>query len=319
METNAFSNAAPRLDIDPQTLPIEALEDEITTLSASITVATWRLLVLIAELDRRGKWGSWGLASCAHWLNWKCGIALGAAREKVRVAHALAGLPKVSDALSRGELSYSKARAITRVATPESQDYLLMIARHGTASHVEKLVRAYRHVERLQESARATQRTTRSVHCAGASRMTVRWSSRCACPPSRAHGGAGDPRRRRCAMARARRCRSRAGTRGRRFRGNVGIEPSSNSFDNAESPVSARRADALCHVAEQFLAHEAVTHARPNATRSWYTWTARCCRSDGHGDCCHIEHGGAIAAGDGATTRMRRLGRHTEKAETASR
>jgi len=65
MDATAFSDYPPRLDIDPNTLPLEALEDEITTLSASITVATWRLLVLIAELDRRGKWGSWGLASCA--------------------------------------------------------------------------------------------------------------------------------------------------------------------------------------------------------------------------------------------------------------
>ncbi|MEQ8516364.1 MAG: DUF222 domain-containing protein, partial [Chromatocurvus sp.] len=79
-----------------------------------------------------------------------CGIALGAAREKVRVAHALADLPQMSEAFREGRLSYSKVRAMTRVATPENEDYLLMIARHGTASHMERLVRSYRRVGRIE-------------------------------------------------------------------------------------------------------------------------------------------------------------------------
>jgi hypothetical protein len=62
----------------------------------------------------------------------------------VRVAHALQSLPKISAAMERGELSYSKARAMTRVATPGTEDYLLMIARHRTAQHVEEVVRRFR-------------------------------------------------------------------------------------------------------------------------------------------------------------------------------
>src|SRR5258706_10264896 len=80
------------------------------------------------------------LPSCAHWLNFKCGLNLGAAREKVRVAHALAGLPKIAASMSRGELSYSKVRAVTRVACEATEDTFLMIALHGTAHHVERLV-----------------------------------------------------------------------------------------------------------------------------------------------------------------------------------
>ena len=164
--------------------------------------------MLIAELARRNAWQQWGVLSCAHWLDWKCGIDMGAAREKVRVARALENLPLVSEALARGELSYSKARAITRVATPESQDYLLMIARHGTASHVEKLVRAYRRVERLHEAARA-----RSTHA----QRALRWGfeddgsmTDHRAPARRAGraGAAGDSRGGRCAVARARRRRS---------------------------------------------------------------------------------------------------------------
>jgi len=133
-------------------------ENEITELAAHIHAATYRLLELISEFDEREGWGGPGLRSCAHWLNWKCGIGLGAAREKVRVAHALKDLPKISDAFRHGTISFSKVRAMTRVATPENEEYLMMIARHGAASHVERLVRQFRKVKRIealeQENAR---------------------------------------------------------------------------------------------------------------------------------------------------------------------
>src|SRR5690606_13950057 len=102
---------------------------------------------------------------CAHWLGWKCGIDQGAAREKVRVARALEALPKISAAMAGGELSYSKVRALSRVATPATEDTLLMIALHGTAAHVEKVVR---HFRRAQESIalerEARQLATRGLH-----------------------------------------------------------------------------------------------------------------------------------------------------------
>jgi len=99
-----------------------------------------------------------GLNSCAHWLNWQCGIDLGAAREKVRVAHALKDLPRISEAFRAGRLSYAKVRAMTRVATPDNEDYLLMTAHHGTASHVERLVRGYRQVKRAEALAQENDR-----------------------------------------------------------------------------------------------------------------------------------------------------------------
>src|SRR6056297_3776127 len=126
------------------------IESEITELAAHIHAATFRLLELIREFDERDGWGGPGLRSCAHWLNWKVGISLGAAREKVRVAHALKGLPKISDAFRRGTVSFSKVRAMTRVATPGNEEYLMMIARDGTASHVEQLVRQFRKVRRIE-------------------------------------------------------------------------------------------------------------------------------------------------------------------------
>ena len=95
-------------------------------------------------------WGN-GFKTCAHWLNWRVGLDLGAAREKVRVAHALATLPLIREALAAGEISYSKARAVTRVATPETEERLLQVARAGTAAHVEQIVRGWRTVDRHAE------------------------------------------------------------------------------------------------------------------------------------------------------------------------
>src|SRR3982751_2513412 len=107
---------------------------EICTLTGRLNAANYELLVLIAEFDHRKGWSDSSTQSCAHWLNWKCGIAMGAAREKVRVAHALESLPKVSAAMKSGHVSYSKVREITRVSTPENEEYLLMLCEHGTAS-----------------------------------------------------------------------------------------------------------------------------------------------------------------------------------------
>jgi HNH endonuclease len=76
---------------------------------------------------------------------------MNAAREKLRVAHALAKLPKISERFDKGQLSFSKVRAITRIADKSNEDYLLMIAEHGTAHHVEKLVSKYRTAKRLQD------------------------------------------------------------------------------------------------------------------------------------------------------------------------
>jgi hypothetical protein len=148
----------------PQSVSTEALIDQITELAGHLNAGTYRWLMLIAEFDRRLGWNCGLTKSCAHWLNWKCGIDLGAAREKVRVAHALASLPLISAAMARGELSYSKVRALTRVACAGTEAALLSMALHGTASHVEKLVRHYRHVLEVAELKReARQYTNRSL------------------------------------------------------------------------------------------------------------------------------------------------------------
>src|SRR5712664_2638639 len=136
---------------------LERLGDEIAALSAHLDAASARLLDLIREFDARGGWGN-GFKSCAHWLTWRIGLDRGAAREKVRVARALGTLPRLADALARGELSYSKVRALTRVATPETEERLLKVGRAGTAEHVERIVRGWRRVDRIAEAKQSAQR-----------------------------------------------------------------------------------------------------------------------------------------------------------------
>jgi len=140
------------------------LISQITQLAGHLNAANARFLTLIAELDRRQGWVEWGVKSCAHWLSWKCGIGLGAAREKVRVAHALEALPHVAAAMAEGRISYFKARELTRVADASNEDYLLNIALCGTTSHVEQVVRGYRRALDAQELTReAIQQRDRSL------------------------------------------------------------------------------------------------------------------------------------------------------------
>ena len=133
----------------------DTLAAAVSTLAAHIHAATYRLLVLIAELDRREVWAAQGALSCAHWLSWTCGIDTHTAREKVRVARALTELPLLSEALAKGELGYSKVRALTRIATGDNEADLLNIGLHGTAQHVGKFVRLHRRAKRAEETERA--------------------------------------------------------------------------------------------------------------------------------------------------------------------
>ena len=125
---------------------LDRLGDRIATLSARIQAATYELLCDLREFDRHHGWE--GFRSCAHWLNWRIGLDLGAAREKLRVATALADLNHLSAAMACGRLSYSIVRALTRVATPDTEARLIAVACCATAAQVERLVRGWRQADR---------------------------------------------------------------------------------------------------------------------------------------------------------------------------
>ena len=123
---------------------IAAMGEAIAETAAIVDVATHRFLTQLREFDRVDGWHRAGALSCAHWLSWRVGMDLGAAREKVRVAKKLAELPVIDEALRKGEISYSKVRAMTRVATAENEGDLLGMARCATGAQLEKICRLER-------------------------------------------------------------------------------------------------------------------------------------------------------------------------------
>jgi hypothetical protein len=127
-------------------MPVERLEREITRQAADINAATCRWLLLVGEFDRREGWAAWGCRSCSHWLSYRCGLSPAAGREQARVARLLEGLPEIRATFGRGELCYSQVRALTRVATAETEGQLVMIARHASAAQLERIVRGFRWV-----------------------------------------------------------------------------------------------------------------------------------------------------------------------------
>lgn len=127
-----------------QPLPLAELESQVLTMAGHLTAGQCRFLELLAEFDRRDGWAGPGLRSCAHWLSWRIGMSLRTAVEQLRVAHALEQLPAIRRSFAAGRVSYSKVRAITRIAQPDTEQELLDLAMSGTTSHVERVVRAAR-------------------------------------------------------------------------------------------------------------------------------------------------------------------------------
>jgi hypothetical protein len=153
-------------------MPLHDLESELLGLAGHIAAAECRFLQLLAEFDDRGGWCGDGIRSCAHWLAWRAGMSLRTGVERLRVAHALRNLPRITEEFAAGRLSYSKVRAITRIAGSDTatltrmaaeiaagtselrhtavadpaaaERVLLNLALSGTASHVETIVQAVR-------------------------------------------------------------------------------------------------------------------------------------------------------------------------------
>ena len=142
--------AAAALGEPAEPADLDRLGDRIAELSARIDAATYELLCYLHQFNQQYGWE--GFRSCAHWLNWRTGLDLGAAREKLRVAAALAELPHISAAMACGRLSYSKVRALSRVASPATEARLLAVACGATAAQVERLVRGWRQADQAAQA-----------------------------------------------------------------------------------------------------------------------------------------------------------------------
>ncbi len=138
---------------------IEKLDDEVAQLFAEVFAITARALEKLREFDALDGPKKLGFQSCAHWLNHRVGLSLGTAREHIRVAHALTKLPEIAAAFSAGTLSFSKVRALTRIANPKNESDLLAMAEEATASKIEKIVRACRRLSLDEAKAHAQARS----------------------------------------------------------------------------------------------------------------------------------------------------------------
>src|SRR3954451_7703957 len=127
--------------------PLPELARAITAGAVRLAAATAAWLRLVAEFDERGGWFGVGISSCGQWLAWQCGLAPGTAREHVRVARALRGLPRIEAAFGAGRLSYAKVRALTRIAAADCEAALLEFALSATASQTERFCREWRRVD----------------------------------------------------------------------------------------------------------------------------------------------------------------------------
>jgi hypothetical protein len=264
----------PALPTDPAlaALSRDDLEAQITEMAGQLNAATYRWLMLIAEFDRRQGWGDGRLQSCAHWLNFKVGLNLGAAREKVRVAHALSGVPKIAAAMARGSLSYSKVRALTRVATPETEETLLMIALYGTAHHVESVARYFRQAEEAAELSReARQQATRTVDY---------WFD---------HDGSLVLKARLPALGGAQLLKALEVA----LEAVPATEVNVALAEEQRLTFQARRADALALVAESYLQGEAVNLSTADRHQVVLHVDAETLRDQAPGRC-HLEHGPAL-------------------------
>jgi hypothetical protein len=144
---SAVANAVPSASRPDAVRSIDELDAAICRLASRIHAESYQLLVLVREFDDRLGWAKWSFPSCAEWLSWRCGISLSAAREKVRTAQALRDLPGISLAFREGRLSYTKVRALTRVAALHDEDALVRYALDATAPMVEERCRQIRNVQ----------------------------------------------------------------------------------------------------------------------------------------------------------------------------
>lgn len=151
---------------DPGALSDEALEAALCTHAAHIAAAECRFVLMVAEVDRRGLWADQGARTCAHWLSWRCGLSGGVAREHIRVGRALEGLPATKAAFARGEISYSKVRALTRIASPDFEAALLEMATLATASQLETIVSAFRRASEGEGARALARHRLRYLHAA---------------------------------------------------------------------------------------------------------------------------------------------------------
>jgi hypothetical protein len=267
-------------------LPTEHLEHELCQLASHLTAAMARWISLVDEFDRREGWGKWGgVVSTSHWISWRCACSERMAREHVRVARALRELPLTRDMFAAGELSYSKVRALTRVATPESEEFLLHQATYATASQLDRMLSAFRQSERPDPEWHGAPELRWSWNRDGSLRVEARLSP--------------DDGRAFLDALEAARAQIRADARASGEEdGPAGPQEASGPAEPRPEPLLGdvvTNADALSLIAESFLATGPKERAGPQRQRLIVHVDAAALANDGPG-CAKLEYGPHISS-----------------------
>ncbi|MGD8495724.1 MAG: DUF222 domain-containing protein [Gemmatimonadales bacterium] len=146
----AYDTGFPTLDPDAR----EELAEEIRALAAHLHAGTARLCALVARFDETESWKPDGHRHCANWLSLETGFSIRVSRDLVRAGRALSELPETTASMRRGALSFCQVRALTRVATPETESDLLALAEHCSTAVLERECRAWKTHGRKDEAER---------------------------------------------------------------------------------------------------------------------------------------------------------------------
>ena len=259
---------------------------QICELAGHLAAATCRFLELLAEFDARSGWADWDMPSCAAWLSWKCGMASGTAREQVRVARALTALPVIHGEFAAGRLSYSKTRALTRIATADSDAGLAELAAPMTANQLERFARAHRKVTRADdEQALLARRLTWRFEDNGSMTITARL------PPD---DGMTVLTALRSALLELAAQDAAEASHSVPAQGTAPAGGVSAETRQPDRPTSSSLADALVTVAESFVTAKAADAGNPDVHHVIVHADAAALAGDPAGRC-HIDDGPAIS------------------------
>jgi hypothetical protein len=120
----------------------EQLRHDISKVSREIAALTGRMIELMGELGRREGFRDDGATSLDTWAAEHCGVSLPTARAWSHVAERLDDLPRLAEALSRGEVTFDKVRTVVDTAKPESDEELRDMARCSSVGDLAAFVRA---------------------------------------------------------------------------------------------------------------------------------------------------------------------------------
>jgi hypothetical protein len=140
-----------------------SLREEFIRVGAHVLAGQYRLIHLAVQLEASGEWAGDGSPTCAHWIADALDVKVCTAREWLRIGRALAGLPTIDALFGRGELSYSKVRALTRVATADTEVELCELAARVTAGRFACALAAWRSRRETPGETEARQHESRSL------------------------------------------------------------------------------------------------------------------------------------------------------------